>query len=82
MADSDWFDYVPYFLILGIVGLGYQSVKLSLNNNDRIYENASSVTDLTYHMHYMDRNEGTSAGLPRNTKGELLWQLDGIRGWY
>jgi len=73
-------DVVPYLLILGILGIGFY---ISDDYNNRIYENASSVTELTYHYHLMDRNEGNSPGLPRSTdNGELLWKLDGIRGWY
>ena len=42
-----------------------------------LYPTASSVIDLKYHNH------GPAApGLPRDSDGELIHTLDGVRGWY
>ena len=67
---SDWYDYVPFVGIIALVGA-------LLFNNNRIYETASSVNELNFHNH------GPAApGMPRDLDGELIYTLDGVRGWY
>ena len=46
-------------------------------NRLAIGENAFSIIDLKYHNHGAD-----GRGLPRNSDGELIHTLDGVRGWY
>ena len=60
-------------LIFMAIGTGV----LIMMNNYRIYEHGSSIVDLKYHNH------GPAApGLPRDSDGELIHTLDGVRGWY
>ena len=65
-------EFHVFTLFIGVLGL----VWLQKSQNDTIYENAKSVTELKYHNH------GPPQKLPYTMDGELIYTLDGIGGWY